>query len=185
VSTLPVSTLPVSTLPVSALPVSTLPMTALPEPAVPVFLPLLVRELKGVPAPINPVVVEAPVMAAGTKVRGPFCERLSYFCEWLHARGLVQGLFVLDKDGALLFDDGDHDRLHFMARSLALATNRSTDGAGHVQMKIGSTSLLEVVPVETVDGRMVLGLLVERPLNSMDITPLTTALQQAVATPQQ
>lgn len=135
-------------------------------------------------APINPLVVEPPIRLAIGKVRGPFLERISHFREWLHVRGLVQGLFVLDKDGAVIFDDGDHERLHFMARSLAMAAKRTAEGTGHVQMKVGSRSLLEVIPVDTAYGRMVLGLLVEQPLSAMDIAPLSSALQRAVAPPQ-
>jgi hypothetical protein len=119
-----------------------------------------------------------------SKVRGPFLERLSRFREWLHTRGLVQGVFVLDKDGNVLFDDGNHQRLHFMARSLATAAKQSPDGAGHVQMKVGSRNVLEVIPVDTVFGRMVLGLIMEHPLNATDVAPLVTALQRAVAPPQ-
>lgn len=135
-----------------------------------------------VTAPTEPTRSAAPVVT--TRVRGPFLERLSRFREWLLAHGRVQGLFVLDKDGAVIFDDGDHERLHFMARSLAMAAKRSPDGWSHVHMKVGSTGLLEVIPIETVYGRMVLSLIVEHPLNAADVAPLTAALQQAVAPPQ-
>lgn len=147
------------------------PEKALPPPAAAV-----------VTTPTEPVRAAAPVVT--TRVRGPFLERLSRFREWLLAHGRVQGLFVLDKDGAVIFDDGDHERLHFMARSLAMAAKRSPDGWSHVHMKVGSTGLLEVIPIETVYGRMVLSLIVEHPLNAADVAPLTAALQQAVAPPQ-
>lgn len=156
-----------------------------PSMSAPTFpTPTPVSESLTVTASENPPVVEAVLRPAAAKVRGPFLERLSRFHEWLHSRGLVQGLFVLDKEGAVIFDDGDHERLHFMARSLAMAAKRSPDGAGHVQIKVGSKSLLEVIPVETVYGRMVLGLIVEQPLSAIDVAPLTTALQRAVAPPQ-
>jgi hypothetical protein len=135
-------------------------------------------------APAEPPRVAAPAVTPTTRVRGPFLERLSRFREWLLARGRVQGLFVLDTDGAVIFDDGDHERLHFMARSLAMAAKRSPEGWSHVHMKVGSTGLLEVIPIETVYGRMVLGLIVEHPLDAADVSPLTAALQQAVAPPQ-
>lgn len=137
-----------------------------------------------VPEPIDTVVEEALARPVVTKVRGPFLERLTHFREWLHKHGLVQGLFVLDKEGSVIFDDGDHERLHFMARSLAMAAKRSPEGFGHVQMKVGSSSLMEVIPVDTVYGLMVLGLLVEHPLSALDIAPLSAALQRAVAPPQ-
>jgi hypothetical protein len=135
-------------------------------------------------APAEPPRTAAPAVTPTTRVRGPFLERLSRFREWLLAHGRVQGLFVLDKDGAVIFDDGDHERLHFMARSLAMAAKRSPEGWSHVHMKVGSTGLLEVIPIETVYGRMVLSLIVEHPLDAVDVAPLTAALQRAVAPPQ-
>lgn len=159
-----------------------------PVSVAPVSAPEPVREVVvtpvPVPEPVDTVVEEAPARPAAAKVRGPFLERISHFREWLHTHGLVQGLFVLDKEGAVIFDDGDHERLHFMARSLAIAAKRSPEGFGHVQMKVGSASLMEVIPVDTVYGLMVLGLLVEHPLSAMDIAPLSSALQRAVAPPQ-
>jgi hypothetical protein len=137
-----------------------------------------------VTAPAEPPRAAAHPVTPTAKVRGPFLERLSRFREWLLAHGRVQGLFVLDKDGAVIFDDGDHERLHFMARSLAMAAKRSPEGWSHVHMKVGSTGLLEVIPIETVYGRMVLSLIVEHPLNAADVAPLTAALQRAVAPPQ-
>jgi hypothetical protein len=44
--------------------------------------------------------------------------------------------------------------------------------------------MLEVIPVDTVFGRMVLGLLVEQPLSSESVIHIIQALQGAVAPPQ-
>jgi hypothetical protein len=131
-----------------------------------------------------PVTESPPAITSPSRVRGPFLERLSRVREWLHTHGRVQGVFVLDKDGAVIYDDGDHERLHFMARNLAMASKRAAEGWSHVQMKIGSTGLLEVIPVETVFGRMVLSLILEHPLSTADVAPLSAALQRAVAPPQ-
>lgn len=160
-----------------------------PAPAVPMRSEEKAPQAAANAAIISPAAEPAPVavtpsaITAPTRVRGPFLERLSRFREWLHAHGRVLGVFVLDKEGAVIYDDGDHERLHFMARNLAMASKRAAEGWSHVQMKTGSTGLLEVIPVETVFGRMVLSLILEHPLSTADVAPLSAALQRAVAPP--
>lgn len=109
---------------------------------------------------------------------------MSRFRDGLHAQFGAKGVFILDKEGSVIFDESDHSRLHFMARSLAMAAKKSNDGPGNVHVKVGSTTMLEVIPVDTVFGRMVLGLLVENPLSSEAVIRIIQALQGAVAPPQ-
>ena len=121
--------------------------------------------------------------SAPLKVRGPFLERMARFRDGLHGQFAAKGVFILDKDGSVIFDEGDHSRLHFMARSLAMAAKKSSDGPGNVHVKVGSTTMLEVIPIDTVFGRMVLGLLVEQPLASDSVVRIIKALQSMVAPP--
>lgn len=121
------------------------------------------------------------VVSNDSRVRGPLLDCLRRFHEWLQAQGHTQGLFVLDEVGDLLFDDADHGRLHFVARSMAKAAKQSPQGGGRVQVKIGSVGLLEVIPVETLHGRLVLAMIVDHPLSSAEVTSLITALHHAVA----
>ncbi len=123
----------------------------------------------------------APV--APVKMRGPFLERMARFRDGLHGQFAAKGLFILDKEGAVIFDEADHAKLHFMARSLAMAAKKSNDGPGNVHVKVGSTTMLEVIPVDTVFGRMVLGILVEQSLSSEAVYRIIKALQIAVAPP--
>jgi hypothetical protein len=142
-----------------------------------------------VPTPVLPPAqpaqqyVEPVTTAAPVKVRGPFLERMSRFRNGLHGQFAAKGMFILDKDGAVIFDEADHAKLHFMARSLAMAAKRTSDGPGNVHVKVGSTTMLEVIPVDTVFGRMVLGILVEHSLSSEDVYRIIQALQVAVAPP--
>lgn len=154
------------------------PVEAALTPAAP--LPPL-RPTPPTQAPPPPVAVP---QAAPVKVRGPFIERMSRFRDGLHAQFGAKGVFILDKEGSVIFDESDHSRLHFMARSLAMAAKKSNDGPGNVHVKVGSTTMLEVIPVDTVFGRMVLGLLVENPLSSEAVIRIIQALQGAVAPPQ-
>lgn len=143
------------------------------------------------PLPPPPQVLPPPPAApalhytAPVKVRGPFLERMARFRAGLHHQFAAKGVFVLDKEGAVIFDEGDHSRLHFMARSLAMAARKNSDGPGNVHVKVGSTTTLEVIPVETVFGRMVLGLLMEQPLPPSAVPLIIQTLQLTVAPPTQ
>ena len=134
------------------------------------------------PAPTAPSVEPAPP-AAPVKMRGPFLERMARFRDGLHGQFASKGMFILDKEGSVIFDEANHTKLHFMARSLAMAAKKSNDGPGNVHVKVGSTTMLEVIPVDTVFGRMVLGILMEQSLSTDDVYRITKALQVAVAPP--
>lgn len=141
------------------------------------------------PLPLTTVAMQATVgtapstHAAPVKVRGQFLERIDRFRDGLHGHFAVKGVFILDKDGSVIFDDGDHSRLHFIARSLAIAAKKSSDGPGNVHVKAGSTRMLEVIPIDNVFGRIVLGLLVEQPLAHDSVVRIVKALQSMVAPP--
>lgn len=142
-----------------------------------------------IPAPVVPVpAVPAPAPApqqrvAPVVVRGPFLERVTRFRDGLRAQFAVKGVFILDREGAVIFDEADHSRFHFMARSLAMAAKKTTEGPGNVHVKVGSTTMLEVIPVDTVFGRIVLGMLVEQPLSAESVMRIIHALQVATAPP--
>ena len=65
-----------------------------------------------------------------------------------------------------------------------MARKKSNGGLGNVHVKVGSTNMLEVIPVDTAYGRIVLGLLVEKALSSEAIIHIIQALKSAVAPPQ-
>lgn len=129
----------------------------------------------------QPPIAEPP--SAPFNALGPFIERVSRFRDELHAQFRAKGVFILDKEGSIIFDESDHSRLHFIARSLAMAGKKSNGGLGNVHVKVGSTNMLEVIPVDTVCGQMVLGLLVEQPLSSEAVIRIIQALQGADAPP--
>ena len=129
----------------------------------------------------QPPIAEPP--SAPFNALGPFIERVSRFRDELHAQFRAKGVFILDKEGSIIFDESDHSRLHFIARSLAMARKKSNGGLGNVHVKVGSTNMLEVIPVDTVCGQMVLGLLVEQPLSSEAVIRIIQALQGADAPP--
>ena len=127
--------------------------------------------------------VSAPAHPHEVAVRGPFLERLSRFRAWLQSLIPLDGLFVLDKEGSVIFDDADHSRLHFLARNSAIHAKRAPLESGRVQVRIGSSGILEVVHTETAYGRMVLGLVLHQSLSAADVAHIVSALQQAVTPP--
>ena len=117
-----------------------------------------------------------------TTARGPFLDRITRFRDWLHDSFSATGIFILDREGAVIFDESRHGRLHFLARSLALASRRPGALAGNVHVKIGAGSTLEVIPVDTAYGCLVLGAVVPEALDPPAVVAVMEALS-LVATP--
>jgi hypothetical protein len=143
------------------------------------------------PAPTPPSVVEAPVRAAVEPVvqeststaRGPFLDRITRFRNWLHDQFGATGIFILDREGAVIFDESSHGRLHFLARSLALASRRQAASGGNVHVKIGAGATLEVIPVDTAYGCLVLGAVVAESLPPAAVAAVMAALAEVAAPP--
>lgn len=119
-----------------------------------------------------------------TTARGPFLDKINRFRDWMRHNFSATGIFILDREGAVIFDESNHGRFHFMARNLALASRRPGTPASNVHMKIGAGATLEVIPVETAYGCLVLGAVVSEPLPPPSISAVIEALSQ-VATPPQ
>ena len=115
--------------------------------------------------------------------RGPFLDRIQRFRDWMHHHFAATGMFLLDREGAVIFDESNHGRLHFLARSLALASRRPGSSAGNVHIKIGAGATLEVIPVETAYGCLVLGAVVPESLPPAAVTAVMEALCQVASPP--
>lgn len=148
--------------PVAAPPVVPVPAVPPPEPS----------------APLPP----APAQEAATTARGPFLERIIRFRSWMVSQFGTRGLFILDRDGAVIFDDGSHGKLHFLARSLAKSVRRPGGDPGNVHVKVGAEVILEVIPLDSPYGWLVLGTVVPNALSPPAVAAIVTALGQ-VATP--
>lgn len=138
-----------------------------PQPAPPVEVPV-----QSVSQP------EIPIIA-----RGPFLDRITRFRDWMHHNFAATGIFILDREGAVIFDESNHGRLHFLARSLALASRRPGASAGNVHVKIGAGATLEVIPVETAYGCLVLGAVVPDSLAPASVVAVMEALSLVAAPP--
>lgn len=141
--------------------------------------------------PLPPQVIHAPAVPAvppplaesPTTARGPFLDRISRFRDWMHHHFSATGIFILDREGAVIFDESHHGRLHFLARSLALASRRPGASAGNVHVKIAAGATLEVIPVETTYGSLVLGAVVPEALDPPAVLAVMEALARVAAPP--
>jgi hypothetical protein len=107
-----------------------------------------------------------------------FLQRIHIFRDWLAKNFQATDIFLLNREGKVIFDESGHGQLHFMARTLASAT-RAT---GNVHIKIGPAAILELIPCETPYGRIVLGALVPDAPPAEHIKMITEVLLQ-VASP--
>lgn len=160
-------------------------------------------ETRAAPTPDSPPIRTSPVFSAHpaemkaleptpsaitagsipTSARGPFLERIQRFRDWMVHHFSATGLFILDREGSVIFDESHHGRLHFLARSLALASRRQGSSSGNVHVKIGAGATLEVIPVDTAYGCLVLGTVVPDALPPDSVAAVMKALAQVAAPP--
>ncbi|MDE0836211.1 MAG: hypothetical protein OSA84_07655 [Akkermansiaceae bacterium] len=120
---------------------------------------------------------ESPQPPPVAPSRTRFLERIRIFRDWLAKNFHATDIFILDREGKVIFDESGHDRLHFMARNLALASRSS----GNIHVKIGPVSILEVISCETPYGRIVLGSIVPEALPANHVQTITEVLIQTAS----
>ncbi len=145
-------------------------VTDMSSPAPPVLEPA--------PVPVVERVVAPPVEETKAVVRIPFQESVIRFRDWMRENFAATGIFILDREGEVLFEDGHQGRLHFLARSLAIAPRSPSVGPGNVHVKIGAGSMLEIIPVDSPHGRIVLGVVVPEALVPSSVGVVMDALSQ-------
>ena len=151
-----------------------------PQPAAAPASAQIVEPQSTVPVPQAAVPAPTPIQSTA---RGPFLDRIHRFRDWMRHHFSATGIFILDREGAVIFDESNHGRLHFLARSLALASRRPGSSAGNVHVKIGAGATLEVIPVETAYGCLVLGAVVPESLPPAAVSAVMDALSQVAAPP--
>lgn len=152
--------------------------------------PTAASPLPSPPPPIREIAPAPPLEQAPSapaeypaSARGPFLERIQRFRDWMRHQFSATGIFILDREGTVIFDESSHGRLHFLARSLALASRRPGATGGNVHVKIGAGATLEVVPVDTAYGCLVLGAVVPEALAPQAVAAVMDALAQVASPP--
>lgn len=152
-----------------------------PRPAVP-------EVMVSAPPPPAPAALPSPfeaVVEPRTTVRGPFLDRITRFRDWFVSEFAATGIFILDREGSVIFDESGNGRLHSLARNLALASRKPGSPPANVHLKIGTRATLEVIPVETAYGYLVLGAIVPETLPPAAIAEVMDALVKAASPPPQ
>mgnify|MGYP004316321299 CR=1 FL=1 len=133
-----------------------------------------------------------PVSSAGVPPRpamkSSLFERLVPFGAWLRGPLGARAYFLLDREGGVLVDEVQSSKLHEVARNLAQASytaNRLTGtvATANLHIKIVPGTVLEVVPVSTRQGPLILGIIAPDPLDSRRVEAAAHALQQVVDSP--
>ena len=115
-------------------------------------------------------------------------ERLVPFGGWLHDALGSHSYFLLERTGEVLVDEVKSERLHHLARTLAQAAftakrQAGTAAVGNLHIKIQQGSVLEVIPVNTKEGLLIMGILLAKPLLSRQVEIAARGLQQVVDCP--
>lgn len=116
-------------------------------------------------------------------------ERLRSYGDWLHKSVGAKAFFVADREGELLIDEVHSLKLLQVARTLAQASwaaSRQAGGEpamGSLHVKLGAGSILEVLPVDTQYGALILGLVVPGLLPTGTVQVVASSLQKAVNSP--
>lgn len=109
--------------------------------------------------------------------RDAFLAQLPKFQDWLVSKFSAKGVFLVDHEGDVVFDESSLDRLHFTARSLMISSKITGTCASHVRIKITSDSVLELIPADSsTQGKFVVGVLVAQALNLESIHEVVAKL---------
>lgn len=152
--------------------------------ASPLESPALPPQIISPPTPI----AEAPAQPARPEIaptpsETSFPEKILRFKDWMRHHFDATDLFILDREGSIIFDESGHGRLHFLARSLALTSRREGAPVANVHMKIAAGSSVEIIPAATTHGWLVLGAVVSKALSTNSIASVIAELSKLSAPP--
>lgn len=157
------------------------PALAAPPPLPPVTVERTVtsppQETASISSPFQ------PMAESRTIVRGPFLDRISRFRDWFATEFSATGVFILDREGSVIFDENGNEKLHSLARNLALASRKPGAPPANVRLKIGTRAILEVIPVDTAYGYLVLAAIVPDILLPPAVAAVMDGLSRAASPP--
>ncbi len=116
----------------------------------------------------------APSQTVPVGAQGDRSQQLKNFREALPSPIPYKGFFALQSEAQVIYDDGEHQHLYFVARDWIKTRNSSSHQ--HVQLRIGSSDFLEMISCQTHDGIVVLAFIVSRALASDELARITRSL---------
>jgi hypothetical protein len=129
----------------------------------------------------EPRAAQDPVCHPGS----PFLERLRSYGQWLRQHVEARGFFVITREGEVLLDEIQSPKLLQVSRTLAHASrtaNRQAGGlaVGSLHVKLGPGRILEVIPLGSLYGPLVLGVVVPCSLPLDHVGVVAGTLQRVV-----
>lgn len=137
------------------------------------------------PVPAADLTEVVPMQRAEPAVAVPSQARLQVFGDWLRSAVGASYFFVIDRSGGVLIDEVKSPKIHRIACTLAQAsysTARHSGGPepGNLHAKISADAVLEVVPVNSSSGPLILGIIVPRSLDSSQAETVARGLRQVI-----
>ena len=120
------------------------------------------------------------------KARGPFLSRIRQFSQVVREDLGAKAMFLIDVNGQILLDEVENAKLIQVARTLANASqraNRQSAGAaavGNLHVKIGANSTLEVIPVDSRYGLLILGVIFPGPIGAVRVMQVADELHRTI-----
>ena len=108
-------------------------------------------------------------------------QRSQRFCDWAKQHHSAKGVFILDHEGSVIFDEGGHGQFHFLARSLALAPRRVNASLEPVYLKIAAGMILQIIPLATAQHTFFLGLIISEALAPAALSSIREALSEVAS----
>ena len=118
--------------------------------------------------------------------RGPFLSRIRQFSQVIREDLGAKAMFLIDVNGQILLDEVENAKLIQVARTLANASqraNRQSAGAaavGNLHVKIGASSTLEVIPVDSRYGLLILGVIFPGPIGAVRVMQVADELYRTI-----
>lgn len=103
------------------------------------------------------------------------------FCDWVKQHHFAKGVFILDHEGSVIFDEGGHGQFHFLARSLALAPRRVNASMEPVYLKIAAGMILEIIPFASAQHSFFLGLIISEALDPAALSSIREAFSEVAS----
>lgn len=119
---------------------------------------------------------------------GPFLGRMNSFGDWLRNEVGVNAFFLLERSGELLIDeDGDLNHIQVALGLLHPSPRVGQQEGGAMlesfRVKLSENKQLDVLPVDSYYGRLVLGLVTAKGLVPSTIEIVAQGLQRAIEPP--
>lgn len=108
-------------------------------------------------------------------------QRSQRFCDWAKQHHSAKGVFILDHEGSVIFDESGHGQFHFLVRSMALAPRRVDTFLEPVHLKIAAGVILKIIPFSTAQHSLFLGLMIPEALAPAALSSIREAFAEVTS----